>query len=133
MIHYPLRRLPLAFISSVSHNNASRRTQGHLLATMATRAPTGSVVASIATAEAGGGQAIQYLDAPQGSAELVFTEEPLGVPRSHGFGYMSINIRNEIGSYEIIRKVGYGMYSTVWLARDTRYAQVLVVLLRWNG
>jgi hypothetical protein len=127
MIRYPLRRLPLAFISSVSHINTSRRTPGHLLATVATRAPTGSVVASIATAQAGGGQAIEYLDAPQGSAELVFTEEPLGVPRSHGFGYMNINVRDEIGSYEIIRKVGYGMYSTVWLARDTRHAQVLVV------
>ena len=38
------------------------------------------------------------------------------------FGYMTINVRDEMGSYEIIRKVGYGVYSTVWLARDTRYA-----------
>ena len=35
---------------------------------------------------------------------------------------LTINVRDEIGSFEIIRKVGYGMYSTVWLARDTRYA-----------
>ena len=63
----------------------ARRTPGHLLATMAIRAPTGSVVSSIATAKAGGGLAIQYFDAPQGN---LFTEEPLGIPRSHGSGYI---------------------------------------------
>jgi len=71
----------------------------------------GSIVASTATADTGGGQTIQCLDAPQDSAELVFNEEPPGLPRSHGFGYMNMNIRDKIGSYEIVRKVGYGMYT----------------------
>jgi hypothetical protein len=83
----------------------SRRTPGHLLATMATRAPTGGVVASIATAEAGGGQAIQYLHAAQDSAELVFTEEVLGIPRSHGFGYMNINVRDLFATKSALMKL----------------------------
>ena len=124
MLRLPLHRLRLAFVSSIYHNNISHRKPGRLLAAMSTRAPTGGVVPSVATTGAGGGQTIQYLDAPPDSAELVFAEEPLGVPRSHGFGYMNINIGDEIGPYEIVRKVGYGGYSTVWLARDTRCAHV---------
>jgi hypothetical protein len=80
------------------------------------------VVSSVATDLLGGGEAIEYLAAPQGAAALTSIEEPRGIPSSHGFGYMNINVRDKIGSYEIIRKVGYGMHSSVWLARDTRYA-----------
>lgn len=31
------------------------------------------------------------------------------------------------GQYKIIRKLGYGAFSTVWLARDTRYDSSLVL------
>lgn len=30
------------------------------------------------------------------------------------------------GQYKIIRKLGYGAFSTVWLARDTRYLSVFI-------
>jgi hypothetical protein len=54
-----------------------------------------------------------------------FHEEPLGLPTSSGFGFMQVDIGDEIGElgrYRVLRKLGYGMYSTVWLAQDAGYA-----------
>ena len=69
-LHKIMMHVPLSLTPSPPSWHA-RRTLGHLLATMAIRALTGSVVSSIATAKAGGGLAIQYFDAPQGNAELI--------------------------------------------------------------
>ena len=36
-------------------------------------------------------------------------------------GYCPISIGDTLGSYQIIRKLGWGVYSTVWLAKSQRY------------
>ena len=54
---------------------------------------------------------------------LNYNEEPIGLPPSEGFGYLDVNIGDELGPanrYHILRKLGYGVYSNVWLARDTQ-------------
>ena len=60
-------------------------------------------------------------DAP--AVAIEFKKEPMGLPSSKGFGYLDVNIGDEFGPdgcYVVLRKLGYGMYSTVWLARDKR-------------
>jgi len=78
MIHDPLCRFPLVFVSSAYHTNVSHWTPGCFLYTLSTKVHAGSIIASTATADTGlgGGQTMQYLDAPQDGAELqvVFNE-----------------------------------------------------------
>lgn len=52
----------------------------------------------------------------------VFHEEPLGYP-ADGYGFLNIDIGDPIGAkgrYVVCRKLGYGAYSSVWLAKDTQ-------------
>ncbi|KIJ28435.1 hypothetical protein M422DRAFT_37337, partial [Sphaerobolus stellatus SS14] len=50
---------------------------------------------------------------------LTFPEEQVGIPASEGFGYLEVDIGDTIGPemrYRIIRKLGFGRSSTVWMA-----------------
>lgn len=54
-----------------------------------------------------------------------FLEEPCGLTAEQGFGYAQPQIGEHVGigrtyDHEILRKVGWGMYSSVWLAKDYR-------------
>jgi hypothetical protein len=58
---------------------------------------------------------------------LDFKEEPIGLPPSNGFGFLDVNIGDELGPdgcYVVLRKLGYGVYSNVWLARDKRLVEI---------
>lgn len=53
----------------------------------------------------------------------VFHEEPLGYPADKGYGFLNIDIGQPIGGkerYIVVRKLGYGAYSSVWLTKDTQ-------------
>ncbi|KAJ6569241.1 kinase-like domain-containing protein [Mycena capillaripes] len=64
------------------------------------------------------------------NVELTFVEEPLGLRADQGYGYLQVDFGQRIGPngrYEILRKLGWGMNASVWLARDhaqTRYVAV---------
>lgn len=48
-----------------------------------------------------------------------FPEEPLDLPEFEGGGYLPIEIGQMLngGRYEVVRKLGYGRRSSVWLVR----------------
>ena len=51
-----------------------------------------------------------------------FAEEPCGFAVKQGLGFMQVEFGERIGPegrYEILRKLGWGMHSNIWLARDT--------------
>ena len=53
---------------------------------------------------------------------LEFEEEALGVSAKHGFGYLQVEFGDCIGpenQYQVLRKLGFGMQASVWLAKDT--------------
>jgi hypothetical protein len=55
--------------------------------------------------------------------DLTFVEEPLGMPASGGYGWPQFEFGESIGPdnrYIIVRKLGWGMYSSTWLARDQK-------------
>ncbi|KAF8885738.1 kinase-like domain-containing protein [Infundibulicybe gibba] len=55
------------------------------------------------------------------NVDLSFTEEPLGVPAEEGYGWPQLEFNETIGPgnrYMILRKLGWGMSSSSWLARD---------------
>ncbi|KIJ33395.1 hypothetical protein M422DRAFT_35508 [Sphaerobolus stellatus SS14] len=57
---------------------------------------------------------------------LTFPEEPVGIPASEGFGYLEVDIGDTIGPemrYRIVRKLGFGRSSTVWMAYDNGSTQ----------
>ena len=49
-------------------------------------------------------------------------EEPLNLPASEGFGYYPTypGLKLKEGRYEVIRKLGYGPRSSVWLVEDSK-------------
>ena len=50
-----------------------------------------------------------------------FIEEPLGNPATDGHGYAQFDFGDTIGPenrYKIVRKLGWGMYSSIWMAFD---------------
>ena len=60
---------------------------------------------------------------PEGKrvVDLSFASEALGMPASEGFGWAQFEFGDRIGQdnrYTISRKLGWGMYSSTWLARD---------------
>ncbi|KAL5482907.1 hypothetical protein ACEPAI_9502 [Sanghuangporus weigelae] len=61
-------------------------------------------------------------EADSEDVSLEFTEEPLGVGATNGFGYLQVEFGDRIGPdnrYEILRKLDWGAESSVWLAKDT--------------
>ncbi len=64
-----------------------------------------------------------------------FTEEPLGMPESIGYGFAQFefgeslggNVDNHCRSYTVLRKLGWGMNSSTWLVQDQRYCILLIM------
>jgi len=59
----------------------------------------------------------------KGFVELEFVEEPLGVMAEQGHGYIRTEFGDEIGPdkrYKVVRKLGWGTNSSVWMAFDTK-------------
>ncbi|KAK0244245.1 kinase-like domain-containing protein [Armillaria nabsnona] len=57
--------------------------------------------------------------------KLIFVEEPLGLPAKERYGWPYLDFNESIGPdncYVISRKLGWGMSSSTWLARDKMYA-----------
>lgn len=66
---------------------------------------------------------INPVDDPPEPLEFRFMEEPLGIPASEGFGYYQARLGGVLGPggrYKLEAKLGFGMASSVWLARDLR-------------
>ena len=60
---------------------------------------------------------------PEGKqvVDLTFASEPLGMPAPDGYGWPQIDFGQRVGKeerYTIVRKLGWGMHSSTWLARD---------------
>ena len=55
--------------------------------------------------------------------DLEFVEEPLGVTAEQGHGFIRIEFGDAIGPdmrYKVVRKLGWGMNSSVWMAFDVK-------------
>jgi hypothetical protein len=67
--------------------------------------------------------------------DLEFIEEPLGLSAEQGHGFLRIEFGDTIGPdhrYKVVRKLGWGMNSSVWMAFDEKYFQLIgntIVLL----
>ncbi|KAF8323237.1 kinase-like protein [Clavulina sp. PMI_390] len=66
-----------------------------------------------------------FRDDPEGTkvCELGFVEEALGMPAPDGYGWAQLEFGERVGPnnrYTIARKLGWGMGSSTWLARDER-------------
>ncbi|RDB25924.1 Serine/threonine-protein kinase SRPK [Hypsizygus marmoreus] len=62
---------------------------------------------------------------PEGNhlVDLEFIEEPLGVTAEQGQGFLRVEFGEAIGPdsrYEVARKLGWGMNSSIWLALDRK-------------
>ena len=60
---------------------------------------------------------------PEGKevVDLIFASEALGMPAADGYGWAQLEFGEQIGQenrYVITRKLGWGMHSSTWLARD---------------
>ena len=56
--------------------------------------------------------------------DLEFVEEPLGVTAEQGHGFPWIEFSDAMGPdkrYKVVRKLGWGMNSSIWMAFDERY------------
>jgi hypothetical protein len=56
--------------------------------------------------------------------DLEFVEEPLGITAEQGHGYIRIEFGDTIGPdkrYKVVRKLGWGMNSSIWMAFDLKY------------
>ena len=55
--------------------------------------------------------------------DLEFAEEPLGVTAEQGHGFIRIEFGDAMGPdkrYKVVRKLGWGMNSSVWMAFDVK-------------
>ncbi|KAG5643253.1 hypothetical protein DXG03_001263 [Asterophora parasitica] len=62
--------------------------------------------------------------------DLEFVEEALGLPGVDGYGWARFEFGQAIGPnnrYTIQRKLGWGMYSSTWLARDNEESKYVAV------
>jgi hypothetical protein len=60
--------------------------------------------------------------------DLEFIEEPLGLSAEQGHGYLRIEFGDLIGPdhrYKVVRKLGWGMNSSVWMAFDEKCVQLI--------
>ncbi|KAI0315034.1 kinase-like domain-containing protein [Amylostereum chailletii] len=79
------------------------------------------------------------VDATNGKEEvaLVFVEEPLGMPANEGYGWPQLEFGEAVGPdnrYIVCRKLGWGMCSSTWLARDqSDNAYVALKILNGNS
>ncbi|KAF8573007.1 kinase-like protein [Ramaria rubella] len=67
--------------------------------------------------------------------DLTFVEEPLGIPAQEGYGWPQLEFNQTVGPenrYVILRKLGWGMSSSTWLARD-QMGKSYVALKVLNG
>ncbi|KAJ3496885.1 hypothetical protein NLJ89_g10424 [Agrocybe chaxingu] len=70
------------------------------------------------------------------SVDLTFAEEQLGMPAEYGFGYPIVSFGQRFGRegrYEVVRKLGWGGYSSIWLARDHQAPNSFVALKMLTG
>ncbi|KAF9018567.1 kinase-like protein [Hymenopellis radicata] len=71
--------------------------------------------------------------------DLSFASEPLGMPASQDYGWARLDFGQKIGPnerYTIERKLGWGMHSSTWLARDTldtKFVAVKVLTGFWTS
>jgi hypothetical protein len=72
--------------------------------------------------------------------DLEFVEEPLGVTAEQGHGYIRIEFGDAIGPdkrYKVVRKLGWGMNSSIWMAFDVKYvlheSRTHVILMTSNA
>ena len=52
----------------------------------------------------------------------IFASEALGMPVADGYGWAQFEFGDQFGEgdrYTIVRKLGWGMHSSTWLARDS--------------
>ena len=58
-------------------------------------------------------------------------EEPLSVSAQQGYGYYPAQLGECVGdsetTFRIVRKLGWGSYSNVWLGQDTRTLSLLLL------
>ena len=55
--------------------------------------------------------------------DLEFIEEPLGVTAEQGHGFIRVEFGDAIGPdkrYKVVRKLGWGMNSSIWMAFDAK-------------
>ncbi|GLB34428.1 putative kinase-like protein [Lyophyllum shimeji] len=69
---------------------------------------------------------------PQGHelTKLEFQEEPLGLTRDQGHGYLRVSFGEAIGPderYQVVRKLGWGMHGSVWMAYDRKAKKYVAV------
>ncbi len=57
------------------------------------------------------------------SSNLCYTQEILAEYRFGGYHPVSLGDTFAAGRYEVVHKLGWGGFSTVWLARNTRYVR----------
>jgi hypothetical protein len=56
--------------------------------------------------------------------DLEFIDEPIGVPADKGHGFARFDFGDTIGPedrYKIVRKLGWGLNSSVWMAFDEKW------------
>ena len=54
-------------------------------------------------------------------AEMDWPEEPLDLPRDHHGGFYDASLGVTLNSrYVVVRKLGWGQHSNVWLVRDVK-------------
>ena len=67
---------------------------------------------------------------------FTFSEEPLGLPASEGFGYFQGGPGLTFGPdsrFKLQAKLGFGIVSSVWLARDCMYDSLSCCCHRINN
>ncbi|KAJ7725188.1 kinase-like domain-containing protein [Mycena metata] len=66
----------------------------------------------------------------EGGEEYAPPEEPLYMSAWLGFGYMDVKIGTVIGDFQVVRKLGWARYSSVWLCIDLRSSPPAYVALK---
>ena len=67
--------------------------------------------------------------------EHVHLEEPLGVTAEQGHGFPWIEFRDAMGPekrYKVVRKLGWGMNSSIWMAFDGKYVLTRVTHISYS-